>query len=187
MFAHSFSIHNVQRSCLILIASINMENKQNKITVSTLITNDRYAVKPILSLSQPFDWIGVVIHIQTSTNLEQTKTLIVLRSLSVTHALQTYLYRIPLSSDQYFCLVFGMSRVKISARKPAILTDGFRGFPQPFQANGGRVPKNRSRLPPSISFPIHHSPTNSKLYSKSYRKASLKSYKYINKSIIYFQ
>jgi hypothetical protein len=33
-----------------------------------------------------------------------------------------------------------VSRVQISAWRPAILTEGFRGFPQSHQANAGIVP-----------------------------------------------
>jgi hypothetical protein len=33
----------------------------------------------------------------------------------------------------------GMSRVQIWALRPAILTEGFRGFPESLQANAGRV------------------------------------------------
>jgi hypothetical protein len=38
-------------------------------------------------------------------------------------------------------VVFGRARVQILARRTAILTEGFRGFPQPLQANVGIVPK----------------------------------------------
>jgi hypothetical protein len=38
------------------------------------------------------------------------------------------------------CFVFGRSRIQISARRPAILIEGFRGFPQSLQANAVIVP-----------------------------------------------
>jgi hypothetical protein len=37
------------------------------------------------------------------------------------------------------CFVFGRSRVQISTQRPAILTEGFRGFPQFLHANAGIV------------------------------------------------
>jgi hypothetical protein len=34
----------------------------------------------------------------------------------------------------------GCAKVKISARRPDILNESFRGFPQSLQVNAGRVP-----------------------------------------------
>jgi hypothetical protein len=39
-----------------------------------------------------------------------------------------------------YCFAFGRSRVKISALRPAILTEVFRGLPQSFLAHIGVVP-----------------------------------------------
>jgi hypothetical protein len=55
------------------------------------------------------------------------------------------------------CFVLGGSRVQISARRRDILTEVFRGFPQPIQANARIVPQIRSRSLPPLCFPIHHS------------------------------
>jgi hypothetical protein len=43
----------------------------------------------------------------------------------------------PHVSGFHSCFIFGMSQAKISAWRPAILTEGFHGFTQPLQANGG--------------------------------------------------
>jgi hypothetical protein len=47
--------------------------------------------------------------------------------------------------------------VQISARRQAVLTYVFCGFPQSFKANDGTVPSIRPRPFPFISFPIHYS------------------------------
>jgi hypothetical protein len=47
--------------------------------------------------------------------------------------------RTSLSSGLHCCFVFGRSHVKISARRPPILTEVFRVFPQSLQANAGTV------------------------------------------------
>jgi hypothetical protein len=48
-------------------------------------------------------------------------------------------YRTSRPNGQYTCFVFGRSRVQISSRRPAILTEVFRGFPQSLDANSGIV------------------------------------------------
>jgi hypothetical protein len=47
--------------------------------------------------------------------------------------------------------------VQISARRPAILTEVFRGYPQFLQANAGIVSQIRSRPSPSTPFSIYRS------------------------------
>jgi hypothetical protein len=58
------------------------------------------------------------------------------------------------SSGEHSCFVFGRSWVQISVRKPAVVTEVFRGFPQSLQVNVEIVPWNRSRLLPSTCFPF---------------------------------
>jgi hypothetical protein len=60
------------------------------------------------------------------------------------------------------CFVFGRSRIQISARRPAILAEDFRGSPQSLQANAGMVPKNSAttasfHIPSNLSFTYHTS------------------------------
>jgi hypothetical protein len=50
---------------------------------------------------------------------------------------------------------------QISARRPATLTEFFRGCPQSLQANSGIAPSIRPRPLPSISYPIHYSLSSS--------------------------
>jgi hypothetical protein len=53
--------------------------------------------------------------------------------------------------------VFGSSQVQNSVRRPVILTDIPRGFPQSVQANYGTVAQIRPPPFRPTSFPIHHS------------------------------
>jgi hypothetical protein len=46
-------------------------------------------------------------------------------------------YRTPLPSCWYPCFLCGESRVQISVRRPAVLTDVFHGFRQSFYGNDG--------------------------------------------------
>jgi hypothetical protein len=55
-------------------------------------------------------------------------------------------------------VVKNTSRVQISARRLAILTQVVRGFPQPVQSNAGIKPIIRTRRFPSTSFPIYPLP-----------------------------
>jgi hypothetical protein len=50
------------------------------------------------------------------------------------------------------------SRVQLSYRKPAIMTEGFRGFPHSLQEKCRDNALNRPQLLPSTSFPIHNLP-----------------------------
>jgi hypothetical protein len=43
-------------------------------------------------------------------------------------------------SGEHSCFIFERSQVKISAQRPAILSEVFCDFPQSFQANSGIVP-----------------------------------------------
>jgi hypothetical protein len=54
------------------------------------------------------------------------------------------------------CLVFGKSRVQISAWKPVILTEIFNGLPQSLKANAGIKPQISVRPLPSKFFPVHN-------------------------------
>jgi hypothetical protein len=80
------------------------------------------------------------------------------------------------------CFVFGRSRVQISVRKPAKLTEGFRGFSQPLQANTSIVPQNRPRPLPTAPFQIHYSLIIRPLYSLSYRQHCEIIHKQINRN-----
>jgi hypothetical protein len=53
------------------------------------------------------------------------------------HHYRTSWYRVV---TYHSCFVFGMSLVKISARRPCILTELYRGCHQPLQVNAGIVP-----------------------------------------------
>jgi hypothetical protein len=63
---------------------------------------------------------------------------LLLSPLLTTCPLGTYLLIFP----KHMLIVLGRSRVQISARRSAILTDVFRGFSQSLQENTGRVPFN---------------------------------------------
>jgi hypothetical protein len=69
-------------------------------------------------------------------------------------------------SSWHTCFIFGRSRVQISARRPAIQIEGFRGLSQSLHANAG-IGHNRF-LPCPSQFIIHLSPYHSTLYSLSY-------------------
>jgi hypothetical protein len=75
------------------------------------------------------------------------------------------------------------SRVQLSSRKPAIMTEGFRGFPHSLQAKCRDNALNRPQLLPSTSFPIHHLPITlsfDAVFSKLLKRRRLIYYKYRN-------
>jgi hypothetical protein len=65
---------------------------------------------------------------------------------------------------------FGIPRIKILARRPAITTEVFRGFPQYLQANDGYYLESvHARfLPNRFKFTIHLSLFHSTLYGLIY-------------------
>jgi hypothetical protein len=55
------------------------------------------------------------------------------------------------------CYRFKRSRIQVSARRPAVLTGGFRWVPQSLQENVRVIPRISSRSLPSVSVRIHYS------------------------------
>jgi hypothetical protein len=72
-------------------------------------------------------------------SLERTTTSYFLFPTDDTVSMTAMQQRTSKSSGQNSCFFFERSRVQISAWKPAILTEGFRDFPQTLQANAGMV------------------------------------------------
>jgi hypothetical protein len=60
------------------------------------------------------------------------------------------------TSIRHSSFVFGRLQVQISVRRPAALTDAFRGFSQSLQPKAEIVPEMRLCPLPSTSFPIHY-------------------------------
>jgi hypothetical protein len=65
-------------------------------------------------------------------------------------------------------VVFGRSRVQISAGRPPILTVAFRGLTQSLQEYAGIVLKINPLPLPSTSLPIYHTPFHLTLHGLSY-------------------
>jgi hypothetical protein len=85
-------------------------------------------------------------------------------------------HRTSLSSGKYSCFVYGRSRAQVSARRPANLTEGFRGFRQsPGEGRVSTLKIGHDRfLPNPFQFIIHLSSFHSTLYSLSYWKGVVK-------------
>jgi hypothetical protein len=77
-------------------------------------------------------------------------------------------HRILWSSGYHSCFIFGRSQVQMLARRPAVMTEVFHGFPQSLQADAGIAPWIKPWPLPSTPSPVHNllSSSHSTIYSR---------------------